>query len=35
MCDEALARMSPLFDSMYSTIGRPSIPPERLSNRRC
>ena len=31
MCDEALARMSPLFDSMYSTIGRPSIPPERLS----
>jgi transposase len=22
--------MSPLFDSMYSTTGRPSIPPERL-----
>jgi transposase len=30
MCDEALRRMSPLFDAMYSTIGRPSIPPERL-----
>jgi transposase len=30
MCDEALSRMSPLFDAMYSTVGRPSIPPERL-----
>jgi transposase len=30
MCDEALGQMSPLLDSMYSTIGRPSIPPERL-----
>jgi len=30
MCDEALSRMSPLFDSMYATTGRPSIPPERL-----
>ena len=25
-----LKRMSPLFDEMYSKIGRPSIPPERL-----
>jgi hypothetical protein len=28
MCDEALRRMSPLFDAMYSTVGRPSIRPE-------
>ncbi len=28
--DAALARLSPLFDSMYSTRGRPSIPPEHL-----
>ena len=26
----ALAQLSPLFDEMYSAIGRPSIPPERL-----
>ena len=25
-----LERLSPLFDSMYSKEGRPSIPPERL-----
>ena len=25
-----LARLSPLFDSMYSKRGRPSIPPEHL-----
>lgn len=30
MADEALARLSPVFDQMYSTVGRPSIPPERL-----
>jgi transposase len=30
MCDSVLSRLSPLFDSMYSTIGRPSIAPERL-----
>jgi transposase len=30
MVDEALENMSELFDAMYSTIGRPSIPPERL-----
>lgn len=30
LADEALARLSPTFDAMYSAIGRPSIPPERL-----
>jgi len=30
LADQALARMSPLFDEMYSGVGRPSIPPERL-----
>src|SRR5678816_2305106 len=30
MTDAALARLSPRFDQMYSTIGRPSIPPEKL-----
>lgn len=28
--DGILKEMSPLFDEMYSTEGRPSIPPERL-----
>lgn len=28
--DEVLARLSPVFDAMYSWMGRPSIPPERL-----
>lgn len=28
--DAALQRLSPLFDTMYSTRGRPSIPPEHL-----
>lgn len=28
--DEALNRLSPLFDEMYAQVGRPSIPPERL-----
>src|SRR5579859_5044643 len=28
--DVALAQLSPLCDEMYSAIGRPSIPPERL-----
>lgn len=28
--DEILRRLSPAFDEMYSAIGRPSIPPERL-----
>src|SRR5947208_50124 len=28
--DRILAELSPLFDRMYSTIGRASIPPEKL-----
>ncbi len=28
--DIVLARMGNTFDSMYSSVGRPSIPPERL-----
>jgi transposase len=30
MTDAALQRLSPRFDRLYSTIGRPSIPPEKL-----
>ena len=30
MTDAALARLSARFDRLYSTIGRPSIPPEQL-----
>jgi len=30
LADAALTELSPLFDEMYSAIGRPSIPPERL-----
>src|SRR5687768_8122118 len=30
MADEVLASLSSTFDAMYSRIGRPSIPPERL-----
>ena len=30
LADEALVSMSASFDGMYSRIGRPSIPPERL-----
>src|SRR5437764_5667714 len=30
MVDEALRRMAPLFDQMYSEVGRPSIAPEKL-----
>jgi transposase len=30
LADAALAQLSPLFDEMYSVIGRPSIAPERL-----
>jgi len=28
--DAALQELSPVFDQMYSEVGRPSIPPERL-----
>jgi transposase len=30
MADDALVALSPTFDAMYSELGRPSIPPERL-----
>jgi transposase len=30
LADLALAKLSPTFKAMYSTTGRPSIPPERL-----
>lgn len=28
--DRLLAELSPLFDEMYATVGRPSVPPEHL-----
>jgi transposase len=30
LADSALRELSPVFDAMYSSLGRPSIPPERL-----
>jgi len=30
MADLALEQMSPLFDALYATTGRPSIPPDKL-----
>jgi len=30
VADAALAKLSSEFDRMYATVGRPSIPPERL-----
>ena len=30
LADQALLELSPVFDQMYSSVGRPSIPPERL-----
>lgn len=30
LADEALRKLSPVFDAMYAQGGRPSIPPERL-----
>src|SRR5215210_3575249 len=30
MADEVLGGLSKTFDAMYSSVGRPSIPPERL-----
>jgi transposase len=30
LADQALAALSPTFEQMYSAVGRPSIPPERL-----
>jgi transposase len=32
--DKVLARLSPLFDQLYSQDGRPSIPPEQLLKSR-
>jgi transposase len=30
MADQALRELSPVFDELYSTVGRSSIPPEKL-----
>lgn len=30
LADQELKRLSPVFDAMYSTTGRPSVPPERV-----
>ena len=30
LADRELRRLSPVFDAMYSTTGRPSVPPERV-----
>ena len=30
LVDSALGRMSPMFDELYASGGRPSIPPEHL-----
>ena len=30
LADRELKRLSPVFDAMYSTTGRPSVPPERV-----
>jgi len=30
MTDEALRRLSPRFEALYATTGRPSVPPEQL-----
>src|SRR5216683_7546463 len=30
LADAALVELSPTFSAMYSVVGRPSIPPERL-----
>ena len=30
MVDQALVKLSPAFEGLYSRVGRPSIPPEKL-----
>ncbi len=30
LADQELKRLSPVFDTMYSSTGRPSVPPERV-----
>jgi transposase len=32
LAEAALKGLSPIFDAMYSAVGRPSIPPERQLN---
>src|ERR687884_2231273 len=34
LSDEVFGRLSPRFEAMYSELGRPSIPPERLLGAR-
>jgi len=31
LAEVALKELSPLFEQMYSEVGRPSIPPERFA----
>jgi hypothetical protein len=33
MADEAMARLSPVFDQLYASIGRPSIPRRSFCER--
>jgi hypothetical protein len=35
LVDEVLRDMTREFDGLYARVGRPSIPPERLSMRDC
>ena len=35
VADAALERLSPEFDRMYASVGRASVPPERLPRPRC
>ena len=35
MANQALAEMSPMFATLYSLVGRPSIPPEGASWSVC
>ncbi len=35
VADTALERLSPAFDRMYVSVGRASVPPERLPRPRC
>jgi transposase len=30
LADAAVKELSPIFDQLYSVLGRPSVPPERL-----
>jgi len=35
LAEAALRQLSPVFDSMYAQMGRPSVPPERLLKGFC